>query len=556
MLKHHLANILKVTLEELGVENPEIELTHPTSLQHGDFSSNFAFKYAKQFSLPPFEFAEKVKEKIARDDAIERIEVLKPGFLNIFLSRKTLLSEILNTNDESSTEKDKKVVVLEFGQPNTHKTPHIGHLFAYIYGESLARLYEKSGYEVKRLNYQGDIGPHVAKCLWAVEKHKDEIKSLVILQQQVHFLQKCYQEGSDAYEKSKHSKEEIDKINDQLYRRDSSIIDLWQKTRQWSVDFYKAFEKSLGITFDKYYFESEISDKGKDLVNKHLGKIFEKSENAIVFEGEKYGLHTRVFVNSQGNPTYEAKDLGLIAAKLNDFKFDLSLVTTAAEQNEYWKVIGKASVLLFPQLENKYKHLGFGMINLITGKMSSRTGQIINAVTLIEEVKSRVKSAFSMKDDVLVQIIALAAVKYSFLKSDAFKNISFDMERSIAKDGDSGPYLLYTFVRTQSILKQSKEKKDVQIEVPSTLENEEEVLLRKLYLFPEFIEKALEYNSPHFIATFLFDLAQSYNIFYQKHPVLKSEGEVRQFRLLLTESVGKILKQGLYLLGIETVDKM
>ena len=312
----------------------------------------------------------------------------------------------------------------------------------------------------------------------------------------------------------------------------------------------------MGITFDKYYFESEISDKGKDLVNKHLGKIFEKSENAIVFEGEKYGLHTRVFVNSQGNPTYEAKDLGLIAAKLNDFKFDLSLVTTAAEQNEYWKVIGKASVLLFPQLENKYKHLGFGMINLITGKMSSRTGQIINAVTLIEEVKSRVKSAFSMKDDVLVQIIALAAVKYSFLKSDAFKNISFDMERSIAKDGDSGPYLLYTFVRTQSILKQSKEKKDVQIEVPSTLENEEEVLLRKLYLFPEFIEKALEYNSPHFIATFLFDLAQSYNIFYQKHPVLKSEGEVRQFRLLLTESVGKILKQGLYLLGIETVDKM
>ncbi len=553
MIKDKIIALLQAALKKNGLDARDINLEHPTNPAHGDYSTNVAFASAKQLKKQPLELAQQIKDSVPQDELVEKVTVEKPGFINFFLSGKALLQELKNINENvKNKSKAEKTILLEYGQPNTHKTPHIGHLFSYIFGESLARIIEYQGNKIIRANYQGDIGPHVAKCLYQVKKRGQEIKKLKTLKDKIDFLQKCYQEGSKLYEEDKKVRSEIDELNQKIYHRDPEILKLWQETRKWCLDFFKQFEQTLGIKYDKYYFESEIAARGKTIVEKFVGKIFEKSDQAIIFQGEKFGLHTRVFITKFGMPTYEAKDIALNELK-KQLNFDLSIVTTASEQNEYYKVVTKASELIFPELEGKLKHLGFGLVHLKTGRMSSRTGEIVDAFSLVDLTQAEIKKQY--KTDVsLAEAIALAAIKYSFLKSDAYKNIVFDWEKSIAKEGDSGPYLLYTYVRTQSIL-----GKAPKFTLPTTVSNlnpEEKNILRSIYQFPEVIERAAKHYSPHLITTYLFQLAQSFNFFYQKHPVLKANKETKELRLALTYAVGKILEEGLYLLGIETVKKM
>ena len=552
MVKDKLLEVLKTALEKSGIKE-EVELQHPASLDHGDYSTNIALKVSKKLGKKPQEIATNIVKNIDKGELLEDVKIVG-GFINFFLSKKVLIDElnkILKEKDKYARKTSKNFkILLEYGQPNTHKTPHIGHLFSYIYGESLARVLENEGNKINRANYQGDIGLHVAKCLFVVLQKQDEEKKLKTLKEKVDFLQKCYVEGSKLYEEDKKIEKEIDDLNQKIYQKDSSVLSLWRETRNWSLEFYKTFEERLGIKYDKYYFESETAELGKKATKENLNKVFEESEGAIVFRGEKNGLHTRAFFNKLGSPTYEAKDLGLISLKKNDYPFDLSLVATASEQNEYWKVVIKASALVFPELKNKLMHLEFGMINLVTGKMSSRKGVIVDAFSLFEEVKEQIKKDYKI-DDVLAEKIAQAAVKYSFLKSDVFKNIVFDLKTSINREGDSGPYLLYTYVRTQSLLKNDRAKT---VDQKPQLNEEETNILRTLYLHSEVIEKAAIHYSPHLIANYLTDLAQKFNLFYQKHPILK--GESKDFRLALSAAVGQVVKNGLHLLGIETVDKM
>ncbi len=553
MIRDKIVALLQAALKKNGVEAKDINLEHPTNPAHGDYSTNVAFTLAKQLKKHPLELAQQIKESVPQDELVEKVTVEKPGFINFFLSEKALLQELKNINENvKNKSKAEKTILLEYGQPNTHKTPHIGHLFSYIFGESLARILEYQGNKIIRANYQGDIGPHVAKCLYQVKKKGQEIKKLKTLKDKVDFLQKCYQEGSKLYEEDKKVQDEIDQLNQKIYHRDPEILKLWQETRKWCLDFFKKFEQTLGIKYDKYYFESEIAARGKTIVEKFIGKIFEKSDQAIIFQGEKFGLHTRVFITKFGMPTYEAKDISLNETK-KQLNFDLSIVTTASEQNEYYKVVTKASELIFPELKDKLKHLGFGLVHLKTGRMSSRRCEIVDAFSLVDLTCAEIKKQYKT-DQSLAEAIALAAIKYSFLKSDAYKNIVFDWEKSIAKEGDSGPYLLYTYVRTQSIL-----GKAPKFNPPTTISDlnlEEKNILRSIYQFPEVVERAAKHYCPHLITTYLFQLAQSFNFFYQKHPVLKASKETKELRLALTYAVGKIIQEGLYLLGIETVKKM
>lgn len=555
MIKDKIVSLLEDSLKKNGVETKIINLQHPANIEHGDYSTNAALVYSKQLKKQPLELAKLIKDSISQNEHVEKVTVEPPGFINFFLSEKALLGELKLINETSVDIKKsskKKTILLEYGQPNTHKTPHIGHLFSYIFGESLARLLEYTGDKVIRANYQGDIGLHVAKCLYQVRTKIEEIKKLKTLKDKVDFLQRCYQEGSKLYEEDEKVQAEIDKLNQKIYHKNPDVIRLWNETRKWCLDFFQEFEKSLGIKYDKYYFESETAARGKEIVEKYVGDIFTKSDEAIIFKGEKYGLHTRVFITKFGMPTYETKDIGLNELK-SQLPFDLSIVTTANEQNEYYKIITKTSELIFPQLKRKLKHLGFGLIQLKTGKMSSRTGEIIDAFGVVDLTKESIKKQYSV-DQQLAEKVGFAAIKYSFLRSDAYKNIVFDLEKSIIKEGDSGPYLLYTYVRTQSILGKASDSKTQLTKV--NLNPEEKSILRLIYQFPEVVESAAERYSPHLVATYLFQLAQNFNLFYQKHSVLKADESTKQFRLALTHAVGKIIKEGLYLLGIETVNKM
>ena len=560
MIKEKIKKKLKLFLKKLNINDIEFDLYHPDNDKFGDYSTNLALKLGKKLKQSPKEIAKTVVKKFGTMKEIEKIEVATPGFINFFLSKQFLISKVKKMELEIENgylNKEKKTIILEYGQPNTHKLPHLGHLYSYIYGESLARILEFNGNKVYRVNYQGDIGLHVAKCLYQVKNQISKVKDLITLEEKVKFLQKCYQEGTLMYEKDKKTQELIDELNIKIYRNDPTVIALWRETRKWSLDFYKKFEERLGIKFDRYYFESKTALIGKKIVLRNLGKFFKESQGAIIFNGEKYNLHTRVFINRYGNPTYEAKDLGLIYLKQKDFNFDLSIVATANEQNEYWRVVIKVSELIFPILSGKLKHIGFGMINLTSGKMSSRTGHIIDPFTLFDLTKKAIQEKFSM-DENLSEKIALSAIKYSLLKSEYQKNITFDLEKSIAKEGNCGPYLLYTYVRTQSVLKKSMDNfslKNYSLKSIS-LTLEEERLLRLLYQFEETVDKAAKNFNPSLIANFLYRLASFYNLFYQKHPIIKASSPVRNLRLLLTKITGLTIKKALFLLGIETVEEI
>ncbi len=541
--------------KEVG-EEVNIRPQHPSLLTHGDYSFNIAFSLSKRINKPLKEVANKIIDLFPKSSFIKKIEYLN-GFINIWISEKALIKEAerIQANKEEYPQ-DKKTILLEFGQPNTHKIPHIGHLFSYIYGESLARLNEKMKNKVIRLNYQGDIGLHVAKCLYAIIQGYIKIKDEFSLEKKVNLLQEAYQKGSKLYEESEKDKEQIDILNKKIYQRDSSIFDLWLKTREWSIEYYTNFEGKLGIKYTKYYYESQMVELAKKLINNNLGKVFKKSQGAIIFEGERYKLHTRVFINRYGIPTYEAKDIALMYSKINDFKFDLSVVTTAKEQNDYWKVIIKASELIFPHIKRKIKHIGFGMINLPEGKMSSRKGKIITAFSLLQTVTEEIKKSFNLQPK-KAEKIALAAIKYSFLNSEVTKNKIFNIKKSISKEGQSGVYLLYTYARCRSVIKKANLPPTSQLKSQPNLHltDEELTLLRLIYRFPEVIKLSHSKFSPHYLSTFLFELAQAYNLFYQKIPILKAK-EGKELRLLLTKDVAKILQEGLYLLGIETVESM
>ncbi len=545
------AALKKLNIQDFG----EVVLNHPQDPSHGDYATPIPLQLAKKLGRKPMEIAQEIADAISGEH-IQEVKIAPPGFINIFLTKKALLQELTSIIEKGGTSGRKNggaTILLEFGQPNTHKAPHIGHLFSYVLGESLARVQAYMDHKVIRANYQGDIGPHVAKCLYVLQNKQEQYEALLQLRQKVDFLQECYQEGSKLYENEEEQKK-IDALTLTLYRQDESITKLWKTTREDCLTYYKEFEAKLGIKFDKNYFESETSQEGKEIVEKNVGHVFEKSDGAIVFKGEEYGLHTRVFVNKHGNPTYEGKEIGLYAQKIKDFKFDQSVITTANEQNEYHKVVIRAAELVFPILKGKITHIGYGMVNLTSGKMSSRSGEFVGAFSLFDDVTRRIEEDYK-SDKTLSETIAAAAIKYSFLHSEARLNKSFDIQKSIARIGDCGPYLLYTYVRCMSVLQKEKAG---QGSVPhdSTLNDVENVLLRSLYQFPEIVEKAATLYAPHLIAQFLYELSRNYNNFYQSSPILSSQEGTKQFRLALTRAVSIILKEGLYLLGIETVERM
>ena len=562
----------------------DIQLTIP-QLQFGDFSTNIALILAKKEKRNPMELAEKIKANMKADDNIESVQVLKPGFINIWLSKKTLLQKFITIaiNDEqwgkSTILKDKKIMV-EYTDPNFFKEFHVGHLYSNIVGESIARLFEVSGAIVKRANYQGDVGMHVAKYIWGmIQKMKDE--SLTFekinhfkLADKAKFMGQAYTLGTQAFEKSEELKKEIGEINKRIYTLDPEVLKFYDISRKWTLAYYETVYERLGTKFDYYYFEREAGKIGLELVKEYLKKgIFETSDGAVIFHGENYGLHTRVFINSAGFPTYEAKDLGLALTKYEDFPYDSSLIVVGSEVKEYFTVVLKALEKINPELRKKTSHIFHGMVRLPEGKMSSRLGNVITGTWLLDESAKKAKEKIQEvkkvgnneesskvvldKQDETAEIVGLAAIKYALLKNNVGGNIKFDFDESVSFEGNSGPYLQYTYVRCQSVLEKINILDFTSLmKTVSPLNEDESSLLRLCYQFPEIVSKSAVSKCPNYVATYLFDLAQTFNFFYQKNPILKAEEDKKKLRLLLTRITSQIIKEGLYLLGIKTVQKM
>lgn len=576
-----MKNIILTSLAKaVGVSQQEVSLDIPSTFGHGDFTTNVAMRlYSrnKKGHPTPRAYAENIADLLRKDkklmQSVANIDVAGSGFINIILKDDTLvnnLRQIVIQKEKFGKLETKKhtKIIFEFGQPNTHKLPHIGHLFSYIYGSAASNLLSNAGYIVRRVNYQGDIGLNVAKCLWAYQKNnppdpKDPEK-------RVQILQSFYQEGSRLYEEDPRIKEQIDQVNRAIYDHQPEIEKIWLETRSWSVRYYKDFESRLKINFDRSYFESEVFLQGVKIVEANLGSVFQKSRGAIIFPGHKYQLHDRVFINKNGDPTYEAKDLALAHLKVKEWPADKLIVTTANEQNDYFKVLIKSLTLVNPDLGKKMMHIGFGMVDLVGKKMSSRRGEYIGAVELTDRVIGEVKKIVAKRNDIgtkeietISQAVGLAAVKFSFLKNNHAQNIKFDINESISLEGFSGPYLQYTTVRCLSVINKARtaetglktaEKAADGVWSQKDLNSDELAILRTLIYYPEIVFKAAEVYAPNLVCEYLYQLAQKFNHFYSQNKIIGSQNE--PFRLDLCRGVYFVLLNGLALLGISVPEKM
>ncbi|MBI2482439.1 MAG: arginine--tRNA ligase [Candidatus Vogelbacteria bacterium] len=549
MITVELKQLITKACEQAGFSDVEVKLEHPDDLVNGDYASNVALMLAKQVGQAPKDVAEKIKTNFASNSLIKKIEVAGPGFLNFFLNDRFFtdrLKIILAQGDSYGQNKDVEgyKVMVEYTDPNPFKAFHIGHLMSNSIGEAISRIAEASGAEVKRACYQGDVGMHVAKALYGLKAGQN--------------LMTAYAFGSKAYDENETAKAQIIEFNKKIYNRnDEEINKLYDGGRAESLEQFETIYQKLGTKFDFNFFESEVAGFGKELVEQNIDTVFTNSDGAVVYAGEKDGLHTRVFINSEGLPTYEAKELGLAKIKHDTYPYDYSIVVTANEITEYFKVLLAALKQIYPELAGKTRHVPHGMLRLPTGKMSSRTGEVITAESLIEEVKQKIATKVkeakkeSNLDDATLEQVAIGAIKYSILKQDITKDIIFDLEKSISFEGNSGPYLQYTYARTQSVLAKATTEglmiDAAKVEVPGLVE-------KLLTRYPEIVYKAGENLAPHHLTTYLTELASAFNAYYASHKIVG--GEAGGYRLALSAAVGQTLKNGLKLLGLATPERM
>lgn len=595
-IKDQLTTQLKSILDGFGVSDIPMQVEASSDATHGDYTTNVALIAAKKLGKKPRDLAEEIVEKVKKNNLeleVEKVEVAGPGFVNFWISDKKLLASIDSLRNDNTIfdmvkgDQSGKKVIVEYAHPNTHKAFHIGHLRNITTGESIVRLLEVSGVTVVRANYQGDVGMHIAKAMRGLtmligegkvdteglvfENVSNEIERVLSIvkalgkrdiRERIALLNKAYAYGSTLFEENSSNTAAIKEINKSIYNHKWGIYEPYEEvykiTRQWSLDYFDQIYKRVYSHFDRLYFESETYTPGKENVLRGLSEgIFQKSDGAIIFPGSKYGLHDRVFISSEGNPTYEGKDMGLAPLQHKEYHPDLIVHVLGPEQYGYTRVIFKALDLLFPEDAGKQLHVVYGLVKLKHGKMSSRTGNVILGEWLLDEAKKKILEAYDISDEIAEQV-AVGAVKYSFLKVGLSQEIAFDLDESISLQGNSGPYLQYTYARTQSVLKKSQKSngKSQKLTEGIRLEKEEREVLRLLVRFPEIVAEAANRYAPHLLCTYLFEVAQAFNLFYQKCTILKAEEDVRNFRLVLTEKTGIVLQQGLSLLGIKAPERM
>lgn len=566
-MKETIVKILKKAIEEekIKIEKKEIEpaLEVPPSVEMGDYAFP-CFILTSKMKMPPSEIALKIRANIKEKD-FKEIQTSGP-YINFFIDRKILAVNLIK---QIRKDKDKfgslnlgkgKKVVIEFPSPNTNKPLHLGHLRNISIGESVSRILEFSGEKVIRTNLNNDKGVHICKSMLAYKKwgkNKKPSKK----NKSDHLVGDFYV----MYSKKSKNNPKLESEAHEMLRKwedgNSEIISLWKKMRDWSLKGFSETYKKLGIKHDQEYFESDIYKEGKEIILEGVNKkLFEQEKDgAVSINLEKQGLGKKYLLRADGTTIYMTQDIYLAFLKQKQFNPDELIYVVANEQDYHFKVL----FYILNQLgfeKEKLKHLSYGMVNLPEGKMKSREGNVVDIDELIEEVKKLVGKEIKKREPKISKkelenrsnIISLAAIKYFLLKIDAKKNMLFNPKESIKFEGNTGPYLLYSYARANSILRKAKKKN--KILCFDDLEKKELELIKKLSDFSEIIANAFNQLNPSLIANYSYELSQIFNEFYHTCPVIDSEKQ--EFRISLVESFKQVLKNSLSLLGIETLEKM
>lgn len=542
-----ISQVIQDAVKELFNVDIDVVLTRPDE-QFGDYATNVALQLAKPVGKNPREIAEAIAAATRENsvETVKSIEIAGPGFLNITLSDEAALSS-------SDIEKSRanQSVVIETNNPNPFKAMHIGHAFNAIVADSIANLIEASGAHTYRVSYHGDVGSHVGKSMYSllrfVDGDPDRLNTIAEADRNS-FMSRMYAEGAAAYKDDETAKAEINELAKMSFTREDPVYAaVYDTCKAWSFEQIDKIVARLGnVPIERRFLESDADARGVPIVQKNTPKVFKESDGALIFEGSKHGAFDNVFVSSNGLGLYGARDLGLMQLKNEYFHPDKSYIVTAEEQRDYFKGVIAAAGLCMPELKDVTVNISTGTVKLTTGKMSSRNGDVIEIAWLFDQVAEAVRGRGSEPTD---DIIA-GALRYQFLKVRVGSDVVFDIDEAISLQGNSGPYLQYAHARACSILR----KTDVTPVKPTDLQPGERSLVRMLSEYAETINQATKDLMPHTVCTYLYELSQAFNRFYEHNRVIGDPREAE--RLYLVQQYADTLKNGLSLLGIHAPDRM
>lgn len=582
MIAETIRNLINNALETLGYEQVDFSLDHPDDFSHGDFATNAALILSKRVGKNPKEVAEEIKNQIEKvfaegsSNEISKVEIAGPGFINFYLSESFFeksIGEILEKGSGfGKLEKLKgKKMLYEYTDPNPFKVFHIGHLMANTIGEAFSRLAEWNGAEVKRMCYGGDVGLHIAKTIWGMMQNKAAFpQEGDRLTDKVKFVGASYVTGNNVYDADENAKAEIIAVNKKVFAAvgetsgwdDEDVRVCYEKGKEWSLQLFHEMYNFLGTKFDWEVFESQVAEEGKKKVLEGKEKnTFVESDGVVVFKGEDYGLHTRVFINSEGLPTYEAKEIGLAFKKFDLTNWDTSVVVTGKEQIDYYRVILKTLSLLAPEIAAKTKHFSHGLMKFASGKMSSRKGNVIAADEFIAEVKADVAEKIKDRNydnalnEEVKNKVSLGAFKYIVLRQAPGKDVIYDNSQALSFEGDSGPYLQYAVTRAHSVLRKAEEAGIKMNASENKTDSEINALERLLYRFPEIVSRAGDEYAPQIVTTYLTELAGVFNSWYGNNVIVSDQPE-SAYRVALTKAFTCVMENGLNILAIPVPSRM
>lgn len=569
-MKEKVLELLKKTLTEMDLKVDENKIfsliEKPKDYKNGDFSFP-CFLLAKELKENPVKVALDIRQTMKTPpEEFSSVETIGP-YLNFYFDKKNMAKKIIEESQElkdfyGKIESQNKKLVIEFPSPNTNKPLHLGHLRNMSVGESISRIASFNGFNVTRVNLNNDRGTHICKSMLAYKKWGENKIPEKEGKKSDHFVGDFYVKFAQEAKKDESLEKEAQEMLKKWEEGDKETLELWFKMNKWALEGFDETYNKFGIKIDKNYFESEIYKEGKEIILEGLKKkIFQKREDqAIVINLENEKLGEKVLLRSDGTSIYITQDIYLAKKKFEEFNPDESIYVTGNEQDYHFKVLFSVLEKLEIASKEKLKHLSYGMVNLPNGRMKSREGTVVDADDLIEELQNLVKEELkkryklTQKDLELRSLkIALAALKYFLLKIDVKKDMTFNPDESISFDGDTGPYCQYSYARASSILNKAKQLPELSF-IQKDLEDKEVELIVKLNEFKEVVKDAYRQMNPSIISNYVYKTAQIFNEFYHSCQVIGSKSE--SLRLNLVASFRQILKNSLFLLGIEVLEEM
>ena len=554
----------------VNINETEIEMSieKPKGSENGDYAFP-CFRLAKELHKAPQMIANDIKENIKVDEnQITKIEVVG-GYLNFFINKEILVEEVLNEMSEDkeygkSTIGNGKNIVIDYSAPNIAKPFHIGHLRSTVIGAALYKIYKYLGYNVTGINHLGDYGTQFGKLIEGYKLWGNEYN---IEENPIDELTKIYIRINQACKEDEKVLENCRNNFKKLEDGDKYCVEIWQKFRELSLKEFQKVYDILGSKFDSWNGEAFYSDKMPeviDILNK-TGKLVE-SEGAKIIDLEDKGINTPCIIEkSNGSSTYATRDLAAILYRARTYDYDKALYVTSYEQVLHFRQIFEVAKLL--GLDEKYikglEHVSYGMVLLETGKMSTREGNVVKLEDLLNEAIERAKKVIEEKNpdlenkDDIAKKVGIGAVVFNDLANSRVKDEIFNWDKVLNFQGETGPYIQYTYVRTKSVIEKAGGVPKIEdVNAKYLLDEYSSKILKLIYNFENILIQVTEKNEPSILSRYLIDVAKAYSNFYNENKIITDNKDIQNTRVFLTYATGKVLKTGANLLGIQMPDKM